>query len=82
VGSFLGLQVLDRKATVEDRCKNKVCDREGIEAGESGKTLSNLSTVAFSLGVLAAGVGAYLLLSTPRTDVSAGPGGVTARVRF
>lgn len=79
---LLGLQVLDRKATVEAHCKNKICDADGIKAGSSGSTLAGISTVTFALGALAAGAGVYLLISNPAVEVGVGPGRVDGLVRF
>jgi hypothetical protein len=78
----LGLLVIDRKATVEAHCRGKQCDSEGIKAGSSGRTLSGISTASFVVGALAAGAGVYLLLSSPRTEVSLGPGSLQGRLRF
>jgi hypothetical protein len=83
VSMLLGLQVLDRKETVEAHCRNKECDQEGLDAASSGRSYATASTLTFVLGAAAAGVGTYLLLtSSPRAEVSAGLGGIRARFAF
>jgi hypothetical protein len=58
-----GAMVLSKKSTVEKECDNKLCSPEGIQAGESGRTLSTVSTIAFAVGAAGIGLGAYLILS-------------------
>lgn len=58
----LGALVLQKKAVVADHCPAKRCDAEGLAAGDSGRTLSLASTIAFGVGVAATGVGVYLLV--------------------
>lgn len=65
-----GLLWLDRKDTV-DRAYDpqRVCSPEGRDAGRSGRTLGTVNTVALGVGLVGAGVGAYLLLGgEPRRE--------------
>jgi hypothetical protein len=67
VSGVTGVMVLDRKNTVEADCNRdtKLCNsREGLDAADSGKTLSAISTTGLAVGVLGVGVGAYLILSS------------------
>ncbi|MGC4088793.1 MAG: PEGA domain-containing protein [Polyangiaceae bacterium] len=66
-----GAMVLNRKSTVERECVGNVCSRAGVEAADSGSTLSTVSTVAFAAGAAALGVGVYLILSSKPTSDSA-----------
>jgi hypothetical protein len=59
-----GVLVLDRKQTVDRECDGASCNDAGLEAADSGRTLSSLSTIAFSVGLLAVGSGTYLILSS------------------
>jgi hypothetical protein len=63
VGLVAGGLALGRKNVVDRECAGDVCSREGVDAANSGRTLSTLSTVAVSIGLVGAGVGAYLLLT-------------------
>jgi hypothetical protein len=73
-----GAMVLSKKSTVEDECVNKRCTEEGIDAGESGRTLSTISTVSFVAGLAGIGAGLALVLTSDddsgtATSLSAAP---------
>lgn len=89
VGSgVLGALVLQKKNVVADHCPAKRCDAEGLAAGDSGRTLSFASTVAFGVGVAATGVGVYLLVrkgdegGRGTAALSVGPERITLTGRF
>lgn len=67
----LGAMVLDRKSTVDRECNGNVCSAEGVDAANSGKTLSTVSTIAFAAGAVGVGVGLYLVLSSKPSPQSA-----------
>ncbi|WP_146649221.1 tetratricopeptide repeat protein [Labilithrix luteola] len=65
VGTIGGLQVLSAKSTVDSGCANvngvKTCNSQSdVDAASSGKTWSVVSPIAFGVGALGLGVGAYL----------------------
>jgi len=67
VGTVAGVMVLDRKSTVDDNCNaSKVCNQEGLDAAESGRTLGVVTTTGLVVGALGIGIGAYLILSSPK----------------
>ncbi len=67
VGSIAGVAVLSKKSTVDANCDaRKVCNREGADAADEGRTLSTVSTAGFVVGALGIGLGGYLLLSTSK----------------
>lgn len=64
VGLVAGAMVLDKKATVEQLCDERVCTaQEGIDAARAGRTLSTISTITFLAGVAGLGAGVYLVLT-------------------
>jgi hypothetical protein len=66
VALIAGAFVLDRKSTVEAHCDPSLaCDKQGVDAAQSGRTLSAVSTASFVLGAAAGGVGIYLLATEP-----------------
>ena len=65
VGLIAGAGVLRQKAIVAAHCENKACDEEGVNAADTGRTLSTISTVTVAVGAAGLGVSAYVLLSTP-----------------
>ena len=64
--------VLRQKAIVEAHCQANACDEEGVQAADTGKTLSAISTVTTILGVAGIGVSAYVLLTTPTAGSTSG----------
>ena len=64
-GLATGAIALSAKRTVEDGCDiRKLCTDEAIEAGDRGKTAANISTVAFTVGLVGTAAGVFVLLLT------------------
>jgi tetratricopeptide (TPR) repeat protein len=60
-----GAMVLSKKNVVEEHCSSdKLCDAEGLEAGDAGKTFSRISTASFAVGVVGLAAGTTLLLTS------------------
>jgi hypothetical protein len=73
VGAVTGVLALDRASTVKERCGPELlCDREGLEAAESGSTLSLVSTITVAAGAAAVAGGALLFFLSPDTSKSTG----------
>lgn len=67
VGTVAGVMVLERKGTVDDNCDAaKHCNQEGFDAAESGRTLGVVTTTGLVVGAVGVGLGAYLILSSPK----------------
>ncbi len=64
VGAVTGVMVLGKKSAADADCPNQICNRDGYDAVESGRTLGTVSTVGFVVGALGVGVGGWLLLSS------------------
>jgi hypothetical protein len=64
LGIVSGIVALDRNATMNDHCSSdRACDPVGLEAGSSGRTFANVSTISFiAAGVLLAAT-AYFVVS-------------------
>jgi hypothetical protein len=78
VGAVTGFMAMGAADTVKQHCDgNLACDPEGLDAASSGKTLSLVSTITLAAGVAGVGVGAFLVLTSPKTSTalvpSAGP---------
>jgi hypothetical protein len=68
VGLVTGIMALSKASTVKDHCDASLaCDPQGVDAGSSGKTLSLVSTVTILTGAAAVGVGAFLILTSPKS---------------
>jgi hypothetical protein len=65
-----GAVVLRQRATVEEHCKNKQCDVEGIAAGEQGRRFETIGAIALPVGVAGMALAGYLWLTTKRQDPS------------
>lgn len=91
VGAYFGIRALDLNAQAKDKCPtDETCRDDGAELSDDALTHARISTVAFGLGVIGVGVGAYLVLSAPRgepaaaisTTLSPGGGAVGLSGRF
>lgn len=81
-GVVTGLMVADRQQTVDDNCSGSRCSQAGLDAASEGRTLLIANAVAWAVGVVGLGAGAYLVLShdgsgapTQRVGVASLPGG-------
>ena len=63
VGSITGVMALSKKASVDEECVDNRCPPSTHDDIDSGRTLGNVSTIAFIVGGVGAGVGVYGLLS-------------------
>ena len=66
LGSVTGLMSMNKKKTVDDNCDGPVCNQQGLSASEDGRTLANVSTVGFAVGIVGIAAGAILLIAAPR----------------
>ena len=63
-----GLMLIGTKSTIDGHCRDKLCDPEGIDAVNSGKTLVVVNTAAWIVGGLGLGLGGYFLLSGSKSQ--------------
>lgn len=88
-GIFFGLRTLDLKKEYDELCPGSICDPpsnepRGRQAYDDGKTSSLLSTIGFGVGIVAIGVGVYLVLTAPKSPppVTARANGAAFTIRF
>lgn len=66
LGVYFGLRSFDGARFASDRCPEKACDdAEAVRRGNDAVREANASNLAFGLGLLATGAGAYLWFSAP-----------------
>jgi hypothetical protein len=66
-----GLLLVNTKKTVDSHCQaDKVCDQQGLDAAESGKKWIVVNTAGWIVGGLGLGLGAYFVLSSPKSSTS------------
>ncbi len=89
VGAVTGIMTFDRASIVDAHCDDAMrCDREGLDAASSGRTLSLVSTIAVSAGAAALALGAVLFFTSPNKAAVVAPSagrrgaGLTLRVSF
>jgi hypothetical protein len=70
-GTILGLRARSEKATVDERCDDHLCDQEGLDALDRGRTAATASTIAFAVGAVGVGAGVTLLWLGPGDRPSA-----------
>jgi len=70
VGSYFGLHAFAQWGTRKDGCVNG-CTVEAKKAGDSAASAALISDIGFGVGLIAAGVGTYLILSSkPASETS------------
>ena len=67
VAAVTGFLAMVQQGVVEDHCSPtlRLCDGQGRQASETGRTLRDISTVSAIVGGLGVGLSAYLLLTAP-----------------
>lgn len=63
-GSFFGLRAASLKSDSDPLCPNNQCSADGLALFQDAERSATLSTVAFSVGLVALGAGAYFLLTS------------------
>jgi hypothetical protein len=67
-----GALVISKSSTVDDECIDKRCSPAGLDAAESGRTLSTVSTIAAVAGAVSLGFGIYFLVTDDASEKRAG----------
>lgn len=68
VGTVAGLIGLQQESVADLNCNDatKTCNQRGFDANASSRTMATISTIGFAIGILGAGAGTYVLLSSSR----------------
>ena len=83
-GTYFGLQALSARSEIEEDCKSgsgrAACSSKAADAIDRDKTSSLIADVGFGVGIVALGVGSYLLLTnknekSPRIEANFHPKG-------
>jgi hypothetical protein len=69
-GAVAGIVALRDKPTVDAHCTGNFCDPEGKSAADNLRSAGLVSTVAFAVGIVAAGAAVVLLLLEPKSPQS------------
>ena len=72
VGSIFGVLALQTKSSLDAQCQQYACSRASTGDIGSLHTQSWTSNIGFGVGILGAGVGAVIVVTTARPTVSAG----------
>lgn len=71
VGAVFGIRAFSKWSEREDNCPNDVCNAKAKEAGDSATTSANIANVGVGVGLVAIGVGAFLILTSPSSPEKA-----------
>jgi hypothetical protein len=71
VGSYFGLHAMSKWSDRKDNCPNGACTQAAKSAGDDAKSAALISDIGFGVGIIAAGVGTYLVLSAKPSVESA-----------
>jgi hypothetical protein len=66
VGTYFGLHAASKKSDAEPHCNGRYCDADGLSLQDDAHSAATISTIAFGLGIIAVGVGAYLYYTAMR----------------
>ena len=67
-GAYFGAHTFALKRDAD--CVGKRCSASGMSDIDSARTSATLSTIGFGLGIVAIGVGTYLVISAPKKPSS------------
>ncbi len=76
VGSYFGLQTLNKKDDAGPYCPNKECSPHGMDLIEEARSTATISTVGFAVGLVGIAAGAWLLATSGSSEQT--PGGDVA----
>ncbi|HEX2672306.1 MAG TPA: hypothetical protein VHM25_15605 [Polyangiaceae bacterium] len=67
VAAVTGFLAMNQQGVVEDHCSPtlRLCDGQGWQANQTGRTLRDISTVSAIVGGVGVGLSAYLILTAP-----------------
>ncbi len=64
VGAYFGLRALSKNSESDDRCNGALCDPKGLELADEADSAATVSNVAFAVGAVGIGAGAYLFFTS------------------
>ena len=65
-GAILGIQTLSKKSDANALCQGAICSSQhGVDLQDEARTRATWSTIGFGVGLAAAAVGIYLLVTRP-----------------
>jgi hypothetical protein len=65
VGAVFGISAFSKWSQRNDNCPNDVCNAKAKELGDDARTAANIANVGVGVGLVAIGVGAYLIFTAP-----------------
>jgi hypothetical protein len=68
VGGYFGLRAASQKSDADSHCNGTLCTQEGLDGHDDSKRSARIADVGIGLGVVALGVGTYLVLSAPKSS--------------
>jgi hypothetical protein len=73
VGTFFGFQTLSKKKQSDELCPtDSSCSDRGVELNEEANTSAWISNIGFGLGLVAVGVGTYIIVSRSGSSATTG----------
>jgi hypothetical protein len=64
-GTYFGLTAASKKSDGDAHCAGRFCDAEGLALHDDSHSAALASTIAFGVGLVSLGVGAYLWFTAP-----------------
>lgn len=82
VGGIFGVRAIQKRSASDTDCPGGACNARGWEAYEQAQSAARYANVGLALGVVGAGLGTWLILSSRSPgspSVGLGPGGVSVQ---
>lgn len=67
IGTVFGVMTLGHKRTIDEHCRDLVCDAEGKRAADDAQSTGTVATAGFIIGGVGAATALVFTLLTPRT---------------
>jgi hypothetical protein len=81
VGSVFGLKDMSKLSDAESHCTGNACDATGVALRDDAMSAGNISTIAFSVGLVAIAGAAVLWFTAPASSSSASRAAAVSRFR-
>lgn len=82
VGAVFGIRAFGKWGERNDNCPNDVCNAKAKQLGDDAKSAANIANVGVGVGIVAIGVGAFLIFTAPSAESTASkPGSIAKSVR-
>jgi hypothetical protein len=63
IGGYFGIRAIQERSASDDECPDGRCTAEGVRRNESAQSFATFANIGIGIGLLAVGIGGYLVLT-------------------